>query len=68
VVVIGGGAAGFFGAIACATNNPLARVTILEAGSQPLAIIPEEVRLYEGLLVASSRKIRSNGLSLVELS
>ena len=37
VIVIGGGAAGFFGAIACAEKNPLAKVTILEAGSQPLA-------------------------------
>ena len=37
VIVIGGGAAGFFGAIACATANPGARVTILEAGKQPLA-------------------------------
>lgn len=37
VIVIGGGAAGFFGAIACAQANPRARVTILEAGRQPLA-------------------------------
>ena len=37
VVVIGGGAAGFFGAIACAEANPHARVTLLEAGSQPLS-------------------------------
>ncbi len=37
VVVIGGGAAGFFGAIACAEANPRARVTLLEAGRQPLA-------------------------------
>ena len=37
VIVIGGGAAGFFGAITCATVNPGARVTILEAGRQPLA-------------------------------
>jgi predicted Rossmann fold flavoprotein len=37
VVVIGGGAAGFFGAIACAEANPQTRVTILEAGSDPLA-------------------------------
>jgi predicted Rossmann fold flavoprotein len=37
IVVIGGGAAGFFGAIACAEANPQARVTILEAGSEPLA-------------------------------
>lgn len=37
VIVIGGGAAGFFGAIACAEANSRARVTILEAGSHPLA-------------------------------
>ena len=37
VVVIGGGAAGFFGAIACADANPFAKVTLLEAGSQPLS-------------------------------
>ena len=37
VVVIGGGAAGFFGAIACASANPHCLVTILEAGTQPLS-------------------------------
>ncbi|MEO1389871.1 MAG: NAD(P)/FAD-dependent oxidoreductase [Cyanobacteria bacterium J06634_6] len=37
VAVIGGGAAGFFGAIAAATANPQARVTLYEAGPQPLA-------------------------------
>ena len=37
VVVIGGGAAGFFGAIACANAHPRAEVTLLEAGYQPLA-------------------------------
>lgn len=37
VVVIGGGAAGFFGAIQCAANNPYAQVTLLEAGRQTLA-------------------------------
>jgi predicted flavoprotein YhiN len=37
VIVVGGGAAGFFGAIACAESWPHARVTILEAGAQPLA-------------------------------
>ncbi|MDY6785973.1 MAG: NAD(P)/FAD-dependent oxidoreductase [Cyanobacteriota bacterium] len=37
VIVIGGGAAGFFGAISCATANPRARVTVLEAGRTPLA-------------------------------
>jgi predicted Rossmann fold flavoprotein len=37
VVVIGGGAAGFFGAIACASQHPNSRVTLLEAARQPLA-------------------------------
>ncbi|MFS0515311.1 NAD(P)/FAD-dependent oxidoreductase [Nostoc sp. UIC 10607] len=37
IVVIGGGAAGFFGAIACAKANPDAEVTLLEASRQPLA-------------------------------
>lgn len=37
VVVIGGGAAGFFGAIACAQARPGTRITLLEAGPQPLA-------------------------------
>ena len=37
VIVIGGGAAGFFGAIALANNPQYDQVTILEAGSQPLS-------------------------------
>jgi predicted Rossmann fold flavoprotein len=37
VVVIGGGAAGFFGAIAAAEANPHAQVTLLEASPQVLA-------------------------------
>lgn len=37
IVVIGGGAAGFFGAIACAKANPHAHVTLFEASRQPLA-------------------------------
>ena len=37
VVVIGGGAAGFFGAIACARACPTATVTILEAGRKFLS-------------------------------
>lgn len=37
IVVIGGGAAGFFGAIACAKVNPDAQVTLIEASRQPLA-------------------------------
>jgi predicted Rossmann fold flavoprotein len=37
VIVIGGGAAGFFGAIACARANPHCRVTLLEAGPDFLA-------------------------------
>jgi predicted Rossmann fold flavoprotein len=36
LIVIGGGAAGFFGAIAAATHNPQLQVTILEASRQPL--------------------------------
>lgn len=36
VVVIGGGAAGFFGAIACAAQFPHTEVLILEAAAQPL--------------------------------
>jgi predicted Rossmann fold flavoprotein len=37
IIVIGGGAAGFFGAISAAKNNPQAAVTLLEASQQPLA-------------------------------
>ncbi|MEL7038129.1 MAG: NAD(P)/FAD-dependent oxidoreductase [Cyanobacteria bacterium J06592_8] len=37
VVVIGGGAAGFFGAIACANSHPHTDVILLEAGHQLLA-------------------------------
>lgn len=37
IIVIGGGAAGFFGAITCASNHPQATVILLEAGNQPLA-------------------------------
>jgi predicted Rossmann fold flavoprotein len=37
VVVAGGGAAGFFGAIACAEANPHARVMLFEKGPQFLA-------------------------------
>lgn len=44
VVVIGGGAAGFFGAIATAQAHPHAQVTILEAGRKPL----EKVRISGG--------------------
>ena len=36
-IVIGGGAAGFFGAIACARTYPHIPVMLLEAGRQPLA-------------------------------
>lgn len=36
LVVVGGGAAGFFAAIAAAEVDPGARVTILEAGAEPL--------------------------------
>lgn len=37
VIVVGGGAAGFFGAIACAEANPNAHVTLLEAAVKPLS-------------------------------
>jgi predicted Rossmann fold flavoprotein len=37
VIVIGGGAAGFFGAIACGLANPELKITLIEAGSKPLA-------------------------------
>ncbi|MBE9045654.1 NAD(P)/FAD-dependent oxidoreductase [Pleurocapsales cyanobacterium LEGE 10410] len=37
VIVVGGGAAGFFGAIACAEANPQLKVTLIEAGRKPLA-------------------------------
>lgn len=36
IVVIGGGAAGFFGAITCANLEPNCEIIILEAGSKPL--------------------------------
>lgn len=44
IVVIGGGAAGFFGAITCAKTHPHTRVTLLEAGRKPL----EKVRISGG--------------------
>jgi len=37
VIIIGGGAAGFFAAITCATVVPETEVILLEAGKQPLA-------------------------------
>ena len=37
VVVIGGGAAGFFGAINCAIDNPDLTITILEASKNTLS-------------------------------
>ena len=37
VIVIGGGAAGFFGSIACATAHPHSQVTLIEAGKKTLA-------------------------------
>lgn len=36
IIIIGGGAAGFFAGIICAENNPHTRVTILEASSKVL--------------------------------
>ncbi len=37
IIVIGGGAAGFFAAITCAQTYPATRVTLIEAGRYPLA-------------------------------
>lgn len=37
IVVVGGGAAGFFGAVTCAHNYPHSQVILLEASRQPLA-------------------------------
>ncbi|MGB7085738.1 MAG: NAD(P)/FAD-dependent oxidoreductase [Phormidesmis sp.] len=37
IAVVGGGAAGFFGAIAAACASPQSRVTLYEAGPKPLA-------------------------------
>lgn len=37
IIVVGGGAAGFFGALACKEADPSLRVTILEATAHPLA-------------------------------
>jgi predicted Rossmann fold flavoprotein len=37
IIVIGGGAAGFFAAIACAERHPQEQVTLLEAARSPLA-------------------------------
>ncbi len=37
VMVVGGGAAGFFGAIAVAEADPDAQVTLLEATAKPLS-------------------------------
>lgn len=37
ILIIGGGAAGYFGAIACAERNPKARIVLLEKTQKPLA-------------------------------
>jgi predicted Rossmann fold flavoprotein len=37
IIIIGGGAAGFFAAITCAQTHPDTRVTLIEAGKSPLA-------------------------------
>ena len=44
VIVVGGGAAGFFAAITCAESSPDARVTILERGARCL----DKVRISGG--------------------
>jgi len=36
IAIVGGGAAGFFGAISAVTHNPSAKVTLFEAAGQPL--------------------------------
>lgn len=36
IAVVGGGAAGFFGAISAVTHNPSAKITLFEAAQQPL--------------------------------
>jgi succinate dehydrogenase/fumarate reductase flavoprotein subunit len=36
VLIVGGGAAGFFAAINCAENNPKLKVAILEKGKEGL--------------------------------
>ena len=36
IIIVGGGAAGFFAAIRCAELNPDAQVTILERGKEVL--------------------------------
>ena len=36
VLIVGGGAAGFFAAIACAETDPTARITLLERSARPL--------------------------------
>ena len=53
VVVIGGGAAGFFGAIACAESHPHTEVTLLEASRQPLTKVRIDVM---SLMLASIRR------------
>lgn len=44
IAILGGGAAGFFAAIACAETNPAAQITILERGKSVL----EKVRVSGG--------------------
>lgn len=44
IIVVGGGAAGFFGAIAAVTRQPNAQITLLEAGKHPL----QKVRISGG--------------------
>ncbi len=36
IAVVGGGAAGFFGAISAVTHNPSSEITLFEAAGQPL--------------------------------
>jgi len=57
IVVIGGGAAGFFGAIKAAEFNPKAGVTILEAAKEPLA----KVRISGGGRCNVTHKTEADG-------
>ena len=47
IAVVGGGAAGFFAAIAAKQNNPEARVTIFERGQKVLAKVGDGWRTLQ---------------------
>ena len=57
ILVIGGGAAGYFGAITAAQARPSTRVVIVERGNQPLALDPlpsRRARVALGVLALST--------------